>query len=343
MDEGMPANLTPQYKAAEAAFRRARDPEERLDCLREMLRTIPKHKGTEHLRAEIKSRISEMTEELSGPRKGAARGGPVTVFRPEGAAQVALVGPPNSGKSALHAVLTGSHADAEPYPFATQYPQPGMLPHQDVAFQLIDLPSVSPQHPVPWIGNALQPADACMLVIDIGDPDCVDQVHQVHEMLLEKGVALTTVWPADRRGPGTGVADGDPFTIHLPTVMIATKADLFEDMKGELQVFRELADLPYAVLAVSTVTGEGLDAVGPWLFRELEIVRVYTKAPGRPPDDGRPFTVRRGQTVHDVALLVHKDIAEGLRYARLWGGGHDGQQVGREHMVEDGDVLEMHI
>src|SRR5512143_961979 len=126
----MPANLTPEFKAAEAAFRKARDPKERLECLREMLRTIPKHKGTDHLQGDIKRRIKEITDELTGPKKGGARGGPATVMRPEGAAQIALLGPPNSGKSALHAHLTGSNALSAPYPFTTQFPQPGMLPYE---------------------------------------------------------------------------------------------------------------------------------------------------------------------------------------------------------------------
>jgi 50S ribosome-binding GTPase len=136
----MPANLTPECKAAEAEYRQARTPEDRLAWLREMLRTIPKHKGTEHLRGDIKTRIKDLTRELAAPRRGGARTGRPTVVHREGAGQVALLGPPNSGKSALHARLTGSHAAVEPYPFTTQFPQPGMLRFQDVAFQLIDLP-----------------------------------------------------------------------------------------------------------------------------------------------------------------------------------------------------------
>src|SRR5262247_624183 len=89
----MPANLTPEYRAAEAAFRKARDPGERLESLREMLRVIPKHKGTDHLQGDIKRRIKELSEELERPKKGGARGGPLLVIRPEGAAQIALIGP----------------------------------------------------------------------------------------------------------------------------------------------------------------------------------------------------------------------------------------------------------
>ncbi len=341
----MPANLTPEYKAAEAAFRKARDLKERLECLREMLRTIPKHKGTDHLQADIKSRIKELTAELAGPKKTGARSGPATVIRPEGAAQIALIGPPNSGKSSLHAKLTGSNAPVGPYPFTTQFPQPGMLPYEDIHFQLIDLPPISTEHSIPWIGNALQPADACLLIVDLGDPGCVDQVLAIGEILGEKRVALTERWEAQSEAsePAKETWE-DPFAVSLPTLMIASKGDQIPALREELQVFRELSELRYPVLSVSVTSGAGLDEIGSWLFRQLGIVRVYTKAPGRPPDSDRPFTVRRGQTVYDVATLVHKDIAQSLKYARLWGGSgqFDGQQVGREHSVSDGDVLELH-
>ncbi len=332
----MPANLTPEYKAAEAAFKAARDPKERLEHLRVMLRTIPKHKGTEHLQADIKTRIKELTEELSEPRRSGARTGPATVIRPEGAAQVALLGPPNSGKSTLHDRLTGSHAQTGPFPSTTQWPQPGMVPFEDVFIQLIDLPPLTPEHPVSWIANALQPADGALLVIDLGDPACVEQVEAVHQLLSERKVTLTDSW---RSAEG----DDDPFTIRLPALLIANKVDQIPHLDDELQVFRELTGLQYPVLAVSAATGERLDEIGPWLFRHLGIVRVYTKLPHRSADMDRPYTLRKGQTVRDVALMVHKDIARSLKYARLWGGGDfDGQQVGRDHPLQDGDVIELH-
>lgn len=338
----MPANLSPEYKAAEAEFRRARQPEDRLHWLREMLRTIPKHKGTDHLQADIKTRIKQLTEELSGPKKGAAHGGPVTSVRPEGAAQVALIGPPNSGKSSLHAALTGSHAQVGPYPFTTQYPQPGMLHFEDVLFQLLDLPPVTPEHPVAWLGGALQRADACLLVVDLADPLCVDQVSALHAELADKRVYLTARWPGNPASEGPSELE-DPFAVLLPTLMLAAKADAIPDLEQELAVFRELTGLSYPALAVSAETRAGLDEIGPWLFRGLDLVRAYTKAPGRSADQDRPFTLRRGGTVGEVAALVHKDFVEGFRYARLWarGAAHP-VQVGRDHAVEDGDLLELH-
>jgi ribosome-interacting GTPase 1 len=334
----MPANLSPEYKAAEAAYRKSRDPRERLDGLKEMLRTIPKHKGTDHLQADIKHRIKELSEELeSSGRSGAARRGPAIVLRPEGAAQIALIGPPNAGKSSLHARLTGSHAQVGPYPYTTQYPEPGMMGYEDVHFELVDLPAVSPEHPVPWIAATLQTADACMLIIDLGDPDCVEQTQAVHDVLAGKRVTLTDVWEED------ALAD-DPFALRFPTLLIANKADAIEGIDAELETFRELTGLRYPALCVSALTGSGLDELGSWLFRALGIVRVYTKAPGHPPDKTRPFTLRQGETVGDVARLVHKDVAHALRYARVWGAsGFDGQQVGREHALADGDIVELHV
>ena len=336
----MPANLSPEYKAAEAAFRAARDPRQRLDGLREMLRTIPKHKGTDHLQADIKHRIKELSEELEAPRKGGARSAPALVVRPEGAGQIALLGPPNSGKSALHVRLTASHAHVADYPFTTQYPEPGMLPFEDIHFQLVDLPPVSPEHPVTWLAGALQTADACLLVVDLSDPDCVGETQALHDILRQSKVTLTARW--ERAHDASAIAD-DPFALQLPALLIANKADRMAQVETELAVFLELTGLAYPALAVSAATGRGLGDLGPWLFRNLGVVRVYTKTPGHPPDRERPFTLRRGGTVEDVARLVHRDLVQTLRYARVWGkSGFDGQQIGREHVVGDGDVVELH-
>jgi hypothetical protein len=336
----MPANLSPEYKAAEANFRKARDPKERLDWLREMLRVIPKHKGTDHLQGDIKRRIRELSEELEGHKKGGARGGPTIVTRPEGAAQIALLGPPNSGKSSLHVRLTASNAHVGPYPFTTQHPEPGMMPYEDIHFQLVDLPAIAPEHPVPWIADALQSADGCLLVVDLSDPACVEQVQGLHEVLRERRVALSERWePVGELRE----SDDDVFGVRLPTLLLDNKSDRLGDPEDDLEVFRELTGLHYPALAVSAATGHGLGELGSFLFRNLRIVRVYTKTPGDSPDRQHPFTLRRGQTVEDVARLVHKDVVRTLRYARVWGkSGFEGQQVGRGHPVEDGDIVELH-
>jgi ribosome-interacting GTPase 1 len=339
----MPANLTPEYRAAEAAFRKARDPAERLERLREMLRVMPKYKGTDHLQDDIKRRIKELSEELERPRKGGSRGGPLLVVRPEGAAQIALIGPPNAGKSSLHARLTGLGAMVAAYPFTTQHPEPGMMPHEDLHFQLVDLPAVSPEHPVPWLGSALETADACLLVVALDDPDCPEQVESLHQVLRERRVELTHHWESQNELADDTEA-GDPFRLRLPALLLANKADGVADPQAELQALLDVEGLSYPALAVSANTGLGLGELGSWLFGHLGLVRVYTKVPGRPAARDRPFVLRAGQAVEDVARLVHKDLTRSLRYARVWGrSGFEGQQVGREHRLADGDVVELHV
>jgi uncharacterized protein len=340
----MPANLTPEYKAAEAAFRKARDPRERLEHLREMLRVIPKHKGTDHLQGDIKRRIKELSEELERPKKSGAHGGPPLVIQPQGAAQIALLGPPNTGKSSLHARLTGSSVQAAPYPFTTQFPEPGMMSYEDIYFQLVDLPAVSPEHPVSWLAGTLQTADGCLLVVDLGDPGCVERMEALVAILREKRVTLTDRWePEEGTAREAAEVDEDPFALRLPAVLLANRADLLADVDTELRAFLELTGIRYPAFAVSATTEWNLGEIGSVLFRQLRIVRVYTKVPGRPADRNRPFTLHRGQTVDDVAWLVHKDLARSLKYARVWGkSAFDGQHVGRDHPVADGDVVELH-
>lgn len=345
----MPANLSPEYKAAADAYRKARDPLERLDHLREMLRVIPKHKGTDHLQADLKRRIKELDEEVAGPKKGGARGGPSLVIRPEGAAQLVLAGAPNSGKSLLHDRLTGSGARSGPYPYTTQHPEPGMLRWEDMHFQLLDLPPIDPEHPLPWLAGTLQTADACLLVVDLADPDCLQHVASVQAELARRRASLVTRWPADASQPEAGpigaAVEEDVFALRLPTVLLANKADLLDHADTDLEVLAELEEPHFPVLLVSARTGLGLGELGAWLWRRLGLVRVYTKAPGKAAERERPFTLRAGeQTVADAARLVHRDMERTLKYARVWGRSvaADGQHVGREHRLADGDVLELH-
>ncbi|MBF6991222.1 MULTISPECIES: TGS domain-containing protein [Cupriavidus] len=340
----MPANLSPEYKQAEQAYRLARQPREQLECLKEMLRVIPKHKGTERLQADIKSRIRELTHESAGHGK-AARKGPSHAVHAEGAAQLCLIGPSGAGKSSLHAQLTGSGSEAGPYPHPTQFPVPAMLPFEDIAFQLVDLPPVSAEFMQPGITDMVRVTDGVLLVVDLSAPDCTEQLALILRRLAEARINLSERWPGEADSPAASAASPasapDPFSVHLPALLLANKADLASP--DDAAVLEDLLGVHFPALATSATRGQGLAEIGPFLFRALGIVRVYTKAPGKPVEQSRPFTMRRGDTVLDVALRVHPDLARTFKFARIWGSGKfSGQQVGADHPVADRDVVELH-
>lgn len=224
-----------------------------------------------------------------------------------------------------------------------------MFRWEDVLFQFIDLPAISAEHPLPWLGSTLQSADAALLVIDLSDPDCLQHVESVQAALRERKVSLVTGWPAGE--PAASIApvqtldEADVFTVRLPTLLVANKADRLDHADTDLEALAELEEPHFPALLVSAESGQGLAELGAWLWRSLGLVRVYTKTPGKPALHDRPFTLRHGeQTVADVARLVHRDMAKTLKYARVWGRSvvAEGQHVGREHVLADRDVVELH-
>jgi ribosome-interacting GTPase 1 len=329
----MPANLTPQYKEAEERFRKAVTSEEKMEALREMLALIPKHKGTEKMQADLKRRLAKLEEEAAQPRKaGAQRHDPGHVRR-EGAGQWVILGAPNAGKSALTRALTHAHPEVAPYPFTTRAPQPGMMPFEDVQVQLVDTPAVTAQHQEPYMVNLAHNADGILLVLDVAGDDVDESLRVMNELL-----GRARVWPAARALP----LDAPPFLRARPVVVAGNKGDLDPDGTfAALARDAAGADLPF--FPVSAEHGAGLEALRATLFALLERIRIYAKEPGKKPDRARPFVLPRGATVQDLALAVHKEIAERLKYARIWGSSRfDGQQVDRDHVLSDGDVVELH-
>ena len=205
------------------------------------------------------------------------------------------------------------------------------------------------------MAGVLQTVDAAWLVVDLADPACAEHLLAIRTELAQRKITLTDRWPGLSADPDSAPASQaeqdearsaeevpDPFRVQLPALLVANKNDLDPD-PNEVRVLEELTDVRYPAIATSTVTGHGLDELARFLFQALGIVRVYTKLPGRPAERVLPFTVRRGETVLDVARLVHQDVARTLKFARLWGSGaFDGQRVGPEHRVADGDIVELH-
>jgi len=330
----MPANLTPQYLEAEAKYRAAVTPQEKLDALEEMLAVIPKHKGTEKMQADIKRRIAKLRER---DRKVAAtkRGYELRVER-EGAGQIALVGPPNSGKSLLISRLTAAQPDVADYPFSTRKPLPGMMWFEEIQIQLVDMPPICRGASEPWMLAIVRAADAALVVVDASSSNVLDDLEGVKEELAKGKIVLG-------RCASESDANRGPGWVFRRALVAANKADL-PLAEENLEVLRELCGSELPIVATSALTGHGLADLPRALFQLLGVVRVYTKQPGKPPDLARPFTLPIGSTLLDLARQVHHDFVQRLRFARAWGGSKpDGMMIGRDYVLEDKDIVELHV
>ncbi|WP_165230504.1 GTPase [Aquisphaera insulae] len=330
----MPANLPPPYLKAEEEFRRASTAADRLEKLREMFRLLPKHKGTEKLQSDLKQKISRLKDEIEGSKGAAKKSGVSHAVPHDGAGQVVLVGPPNSGKSALLAALTKAHPEVAAYPFTTRAPQPGIMMWQDVPVQLVDLPPISPEFLEPWVPSLVRSADAALLVADLSSDDVVEALDAVLQRLAATKTELVGTPPVD---------DEDESLRHIKTVMIANRCDE-PGAEDRLAILRELMESNFPIIPASAQGGQGLESVRDAAYHLLGVFRVYTKVPGKPVDRSRPFTLPMGSIVLDLAREIHRDFEQTLKSARVWGSGaFDGQTVKRDHELQDGDVVELHV
>ena len=333
----MPANLPPAYKEAEAEYRQARAVADKLEALRHMLAVMPKHKGTDHLRADLRSRMAKLNAQAeTQTRRGGGRGDLYAV-RKEGAGQVALVGLPNAGKSHLLAALTDAHPRVAEYPYTTWEPQPAMMLHENVQVQLVDLPTLEMHQSHGWIRALVRQADLLLIVLDL----TADPLAGLETLLLElEGIGLDAVAQCPEAADGD---DEEVVSIPKPTVVVGTKRDL----AGAAEAFADLTALygsQLPLLSVSATTGTGLDELRQRLFAALEVVRVYTRSRDQPADRDRPMIVPRGATLEDLAASIHKQWRGKVKYAQVWGTGKfDGQRVSRTYVIQDGDTIELRL
>ncbi|MCL0053221.1 50S ribosome-binding GTPase [Dehalococcoidales bacterium] len=307
----MPANLPPQYFEAEKNYRLAKTTSEKIAALEEMLAIMPKHKGTDKLRAELRRRIAKLTQ---ASEKKSATQRATMVIEKEGAGQVAVIGLVNAGKSQLVCSITNASPTVAEYPYTTRTAIPGMMEFENIKIQLIDTPPLMPRSNEPWLRHMLIRADALLVVVDLSNAP------------LAQIEAITTQLENMKIG-------------KKKTLIIGNKLDL-ENAKENYIALNE--QLP--VIAISAKERIGLEELKLKIYQMLDIIRVYTKAPGQKPDFDEPIVLERGSTVADAAAEVHKDFATKLKYARIWGSGkHNGLMVKRDHILQDGDVIELHL
>lgn len=326
----MPANLTPEYFKAEQWYRSATTNEEKTLALERMLAVMPKHKGTDHLKADLRRKLSKLKD--AATQKKSSKHVDIFHVPRSGAGQIVLLGTPNCGKSAIVSALTNAKANVADFPFATNGPVPGMVTFEDVQIQLVDMPPITADYMAPGQVGTYRNCDLIAIVIDLF-ADVQEQLETCLDFLESKSLLIDAETPAlDEHGN----------VLAKRAFCICTKSDIARP--DALQRLKQSCKYPFEFIEISTTTGKGLEELSMKFFKLLGIIRIYSKPPGKPADMTEPFTLPTGSTIMDLAMAVHRQLAEKLRFARIWGTGvYDGQNAQRSHVLNDKDIIELHF
>ncbi len=352
---------------------------------------IPKHKHTEKMRVQVKKQISTLKEQIEEEkrRKKIGHSGKSWFIEKHGAAQVAMIGLTKSGKSSLLSKVTNAKPLISSHPFTTTEPIAGMLEYQDIAFQLIEAPSLQLYEEESWnakIISLARNADGLIIMINLED-DAVQQFRfisdtlEMFRMTIEKTEARVII---ERKNVTTGVQMLGMLTdatledvrqllnsykifnaivkiyghanldnveeaifegsIYKPSIILANKIDT-QIANTKVKYLEDLIDQKIEILKISCITGRGLNDLGLYLFKILEIMRVYTKLPSNKEPSIKPILMKANTSVLDVAKKIHSAFYKNLSYAKIWGKSakYDGERVGSEHILQDGDIVELHM
>ncbi len=388
----MPANLPAEAKAKLAKYSEARTVEEKIKALEEFISSVPKHKGTENIMLWARRRLAELREELELRKRKKVGGGLQFFVEKAGVAQIAILGPPNVGKSSILAKLTNAKPEISPYPFTTKTPVPGMLVYKDVQLQLVDTPPLNLTDIDSNLNNRViglaRNADALILVFSVDCWELEEVVKKTLDLLEDRGIVITQLKGIVRIRKSRGIegvkvtgsgrlvgftvddlvkllasyrifnavveVEGDvtlddvesaiiTSKVYKPTIVLVNKVDLVKEPRVFVERVAQTLPGDVPVIPVSAERGLGLTVIGEMLFNKLDLIRVYTKSPNKEPDPN-PLVVRRGTVVIEVAEMIHARLARNFKYARIWGRSvkYPGQRVGADHVLEDGDIVEIH-
>ena len=307
----MPANLPPQFFALSAKLKEAKTPEEKISILEEMLAICPKHKGTEKVQKDLKSKIAKLKKQK--PKK--IKRETLYSIPKEGAGQIVIIGPANSGKSSLLNALTNAKAKTAIYPFTTQIPQPAMMAYENILIQLVDTPSLTKDSP-PWLKGILKEADGILAIFDLTKEDLIENVENLKEILNNWGVNNKKI------------------------ILLGNKIDLKKSQENLKKVGGK-----YKIKAVSCTAGIGLENLKKEIFNLLEIIRIYSKSPKQAlPDFEHPFILKKNSRLSELAIELHQDFISSFKYAKLFTKGSKKPKiVGKDYLLQDQDIIEIHI
>ncbi len=325
----MPTNLPPEYFRVEELYRSAKTTSEKIAYLEDLLRIVPKHKGTDKLRADLRRRLSKLRDQ-SKKQKGLAKQTSLFNIEKEGAGQVVLIGFPNVGKSSLLQVLTKARPEVADFPFTTWSPTPGMMDLENIQIQLIDTPPLNHEFIEPEMFNLIRRANLLLLVIAL---QSTPLNHLDQSLAILKDHNLKPESPKRLSNPDDKMV--------CPVVVAVNKVDTPE-LDEDFKILQELEEQGLPLFPVSATTSSGLNELKSALFKHLSIIRVYSKAPGKAPDYQEPFILTAGSTIEDFAAKLHKEFLKKMKTARIWGKEvYEGQMVGRDHILNDEDIVEI--
>ncbi len=328
----MPTNLPPEYFDAEKRYRSGKTPADKLACLEEMLSIVPKHKGTDKLRADLRKRVSKL-KSTARAKKSLGRHESAYHISKEGAGQVVIVGATNVGKSSLLAAVTNAAPEVADFPHTTWKPTPGMLPIENIQIQLIDTPPLSTEYVEPEMMDMIRRCDLVLLMVDL-QTDPLQQLEDSFALLESHRIVPLRL--KDRYRDQRGITT-------VPFLILANKND-DPQTDENLEIFRELLADNWPLVSASVKTGRNLEQLKATLVERLNIIRVYTKSPGKKPDLTAPFVLKKGSTMADFTGKVHQDFTKKLKSAKVWGTAvFDGQMVQRDYVLQDGDIVELQI
>ena len=328
----MPTNLPPEYYEAERKYKGASSPEEKAVYLEELLSTIPKHKGTDKLRADLRKKLSKL-KSISQKKKKAGKHDSHFHIEKEGAARVIVLGASNVGKSSLVSSLAHAHPEISENPFTTWVPTPGMAEFDNIHLQLIDTPSIDRDYIEPELVDLIKSSDLIVLMLDL-------QAYPIQQFQNSiETLESYKIYAAYRKNQVE-----DKRAKFIPFLTVANKDDA-ENLDEEFEVLNELlAEEGWYLLPISVKSGRNLDMLMKRMIKKMKLIRVFSKPPGKEADKNQPFVLKEGSNVSEFANQVHKDFYEKLKTAKIWGAGvYDGQLVGRDHILQDGDIVELHI
>lgn len=328
----MPTNLPPEYFEAEKRYKEAESIGEKIASLEEMLSKIPKHKGTDKLRADYRRRLSKLKSSAKTQKRGGGHHSTYQIEK-EGAGRVVVIGPTNVGKSALVDQLTNATPEVSVAPYTTWRPTPGMMLVDTIQVQLIDTPPIDREFVEAELFDLIRRADLIMLMVDV-------QTYPVQQ--IEETIATLK---EHRIGPCPLQSDAarDARLTYIPLIIVANKCD-DADCDEVFELFFELLEGEWQLIPVSATTNRNFDILKRTIVEKLGVIRVYSKAPNKETDLSAPFVLKSGSTVEEFAGKIHQDFYKNLKSARVWGSSaFDGQMVQRDYVLQDGDIVELRI